>query len=628
MAYLHSKLRSPSMRVGLDVRHFSLVVAVVIVAVAQRGPAQPIQGARFKVAAIADGDPQPGALVETTPDNGATSADAFVPRRVILKFKAGASDAGKHRVVGCAIGARAAAEIPQLGVTVMELPATASEMAQVRALRQEPEVEFAELDRVYAPADLLPNDYWYFGQWHLPKIAAPVAWPVTTGSSSVVIAICDTGIDSAHPDLASKLVPGWNVFGNNADLTDQTGHGTSVAGAAAAASNNSVGVASPAWGCPIMPIRVSNSTGMATSSTIASGILWAADHGARVVNVSYYGVNNDATVTSAAQYLQSRGGVMTAAAGNDGQYYSAPDNPYILAVGATGSNDVLASFSTRGNFLDLTAPGAGIYTTTRGGGYGSATGTSFSAPLAAGVAALVMSARPTLTPGQVQDVLKQSANDLGTTGWDSSYGWGRINAAQAVALAATFGPDTTQPTVSFSAPAAGASVSGTVNVQLSATDNVGVTSAMLFVDGVYFATASAPYSISWNTATVANGQHTLLATASDAAGNTATAQRNVTVNNSMADTVPPTIAITSPTDQWIVSGSRTNLQVRVNVSDNVGVSRVELYIDGVLRSVSTVTPFTTAWNTRTTPSGAHVLRCRAYDAAGNMGLSQQITVYN
>ncbi|HKQ48942.1 MAG TPA: S8 family serine peptidase [Phycisphaerae bacterium] len=627
MAWSTIKRQARSWPTWLRATRSFLICGLILLVGTSRATAQPMHGARFEMESLEDGA-RVAIVGDRTANEVEPAAETFVPGRVILKFKPGASDAGKQRAVGRAVGARAAAEIPQLGVTILELPATASETAQMHALRLEPEVEFAELDRVYPPADLLPNDYWYFGQWHLPKIAAPIAWGATTGNSGVIIAICDTGIDSTHPDLASKLVPGWNVYSNDADLTDQTGHGTSVAGAAAAASNNNVGVASPAWGCPIMPIRVSNSTGMATSTMIATGILWAADHGAKVVNVSFYGVNGDATVTSAAQYLQGRGGVMTAAAGNDGLFYSAADNPYILAVGATGSDDVLASFSSRGNYIDLTAPGAGIYTTARGGGYGSATGTSFSAPIAAGVAALVMSVRPELSPDQVQAVLKQSANDLGTTGWDSSYGWGRVNAAQAVALAAIYGGDTTLPTVSFSTPASGAGVSGTITVQVSAADNVGVASVKLFIDGTYFATASAPYAISWNTALFPNGAHTLLATATDAAGNMAVAQRSVTVNNTVTDTVAPTVAITSPTDQWIIQRSQRNLQVYVSASDNVSVTRVELYVDGVLKSTSTVAPFTTAWNTRSMPSGAHFVQCRAYDAAGNVGLSAPITVYN
>src|SRR6185369_4047715 len=117
-------------------------------------------------------------------------------------------------------------------------------------LRSQPEVVFAELDRIYEPQTVTPNDPWYANwEWHLKKISAPTAWSTTTGSNSVTIAIIDTGVYASHEDLASKLVSGWNVYSNNSDTSDVYGHGTQVAGAAAAASNNGLGVASVCWGC-------------------------------------------------------------------------------------------------------------------------------------------------------------------------------------------------------------------------------------------------------------------------------------------------------------------------------------------------------------------------------------------
>src|SRR5438093_6643264 len=161
-----------------------------------------------------------------------------------------------------------------------------------------------------------------------------------------------------------------------------------------------------------------------------NGLIWAADRGARVANMSYQ-VSDSLTVKSAAQYFQSKGGVVTIAAGNDASFDPTSDNPYVLTVGATNSTDTLAGFSTTGNQLGLTAPGISIQTTNRGSGYATWSGTSFSAPIAAGVAALVISANPSLAAAQVQNVIKQSADDLGSAGWDSSYGWGRVNAARA-----------------------------------------------------------------------------------------------------------------------------------------------------------------------------------------------------
>jgi subtilisin family serine protease len=148
-----------------------------------------------------------------------------------------------------------------------------------------------------------------------------------------------------------------------------------------------------------MPIRVSDSTGSASYSNLAAGLNWAADHGARVANISYI-VSGSATVTSAAQYMQSRGGVTVSSAGNYSTFDSSADNPYILTVTATDPNDVLYSWSNTGNNVDLAAPGC-VYTTNNSGGYSSGCGTSFSAPIVAGVAALVQSVNPGLTPSQL-----------------------------------------------------------------------------------------------------------------------------------------------------------------------------------------------------------------------------------
>jgi thermitase len=560
-------------------------------------------------------------LVSTTA-RAQVAPPAFVPGRVLVQFKLGTSATREQEIVA-EDGGESDREIAPIGVHIVQLRPNTSPVAAARAFGQHREVAFAEPDRILPPA-LVPNDTWYSSTWHLPKISAPAAWDTTTGSSAVTIAILDTGVDGAHPDLAPKMVPGWNFYDNNADTSDVYGHGTAVAGTAAACSNNGFGVASIAWGCKILPIRVSDVNGFATFSALASGITYAADHGARVANASFQ-ASNSATIDSAALYMQGKGGVVTISAGNDGTLVTSPDDPYVLTVSATDSSDLLASWSTTGNNIDLSAPGVSVMTTLRGGGCGSGSGTSFSAPVVAGVAALVISVNPALTAAQVQNVLKQGADDLGNPGWDPSYGAGRVNAARAVSLAGGPGgtTDTTPPTVSFNSPGAGATVSGTVSVQVNAGDNVGVASVSVSVDGGSPATdTTAPYSFTWDTTGWANGSHTLTATATDTSGNTATASIIVTVNN-VADTTAPTISITSPTAGATVSGM---VSVLVSTFDNVGVVKVELYVDGALTSTATSAPFTTKWNARKAAAAAHTLQSKAYDAAGNVGVSGAVTV--
>lgn len=552
--------------------------------------------------------------------------EQFVPGRVLVKFRSGTS-AGRVRELVASHGARDKGEIGATGVRVLQLPEQASEDAAMRVFQSMPDVEFAELDRILPPEETLPNDPWFPNwEWHLKKIQAPMAWSTTTGSPSVVIAILDTGVDGTHEDLVPKLVPGWNTYNNNSNSSDIAGHGTAVAGTAAAASNNGMGVASVCWGCMIMPVRVSDTSGNASYSAIASGLTWAADHGARVANISYI-VSDSSTVTSAAKYFQEKGGVVASSAGNYSTFSNASDNPYILTVSATDQFDVIYSYSNRGNNIDLAAPGDS-FSTKMGGGYVSVGGTSYSSPIVAGVAALVLSANPNLTATQVQDILKQSADDLGTAGWDSNYGYGRVNAARAVGMASGSGggtSDTAPPTVSFTSPTAGATLSGTVNVQVSASDNVGVTSVSLSVDGVPGGTdASSPYAFQWDTTLVKNGSHTLTATASDAAGNASSASITVNVSNSVpVDSSPPSVLITSPSDGSKVS---VNVSVNVNASDNMGVTKVELYVDGVLAASSTSAPFATKWNSKKAAAGKHNLQCKAYDSAGNTSMSQVVSV--
>jgi thermitase len=545
-----------------------------------------------------------------------------VPGRVLVKFENGKAEAQISQLIEF-MQAKPVGRIPGIDVRVLQFGQGISEVAAARALGGRPDVVFAEPDVIMPPA-AEPNDPYYGSEWHLPKIAAPSAWDNTTGAGSVTIAILDTGCDPSHPDLAAKYVPGWNFYDGNGDTSDVYGHGTAVAGCAAALSNNAVGVASVAWGCRILPIRISDPNGYAYYSTIASALTWAADQGARVANVSY-ACSDSSTVAAAAQYFQSKGGVVAAAAGNDSTFDSHADNPYVLTVSATDSNDALASWSNTGNNIDLAAPGVSIRTTNRGSGYGTWSGTSFSAPIVAGTAALVISANPALSGAAVQDLLEQSADDRGADGWDAQFGWGRVNAWRAVTLAlGAGGGDSEPPTASFGSPANGETVSGTVVVQVEASDNLGMASVSLYVDGQLAGTDSnVPYSFLWDTLDAAEGAHTLKAVASDDAGNTGEAQISVTVHNQAADTTPPTVAITSPADGAQVGGS---VSVTVDTSDDVGVVRVELYVNGALVSSSNASPFKTSWNARKAAPGAYTLQCKAYDAAGNAGLSQPITV--
>src|SRR5579863_9834528 len=546
-----------------------------------------------------------------------------VPSRLLVGFKQGVPDSQVDAVVrGLQGGGHE--QVPGTNVQVVTLPANANENASANAFKNRPEVEFVEFDEIVPVSAVTPTDPDYAWQSsYLLQISAPAAWSSTTGSASVVIAIIDTGVDGTHPDLASKMVAGWNIYSKNSDTSDVYGHGTEVAGTAAAATDNGLGIAGVCWQCLIMPVRISDTKGTATYSNMASGISWAASHGARVANLSYE-ASTSSTVSQAAQSFMNAGGVVTIAAGNEGTFISAANNPYVLTVGGLTTANTLYSWSNYGNIIDLVAPGC-VYTTLSTGGYGAGCGTSFAAPIVAGVAGLMFSANPALTPASVMSMLEQSATDLGAPGWDTTFGWGDVNASGAVALAMGGGSTGgTGPSVSITTPASGTTVSGMVTTVASATDSTSISSVTFLVDGGLLCTASAsPYSCGWNSGNYANGSHSVSATARDTGGKSSTASVTVKVSNG-ADVTPPTVSITSPAPGTKVSKTVT---VTTSSSDNVGVVSVGLYVDNVLTATSTSAPFSFKWSTTHIASGSHTLQAVAHDAAGNTGASALVTVY-
>ncbi len=483
---------------------------------------------------------------------------AFASGYILVAPYAGTPDAAFEQALA-EHGGHSLGKLYGLNVHAVEVVAGLEEDTVARLTRN-PHVRFAEVDQLVTPAGTA-NDPYFASEWHLPKIGAPTAWNTSTGKG-VIIAILDSGVDGTHPDLAAQMVPGWNFYDNNSNTADVTGHGTAVAGAAAATTNNALGVASVAGGAKIMPIRISDTSGNALWSSIAQAITWAADHGARVVNFSYSGISaNSSTVHTAATYLRSKGGTLYIAAGNTGTNDSTAPSSVITVVSATDQNDNLASFSTYGSFVDIAAPGVNIISTQKGGGYCSCGGTSLATPIVAATAALILARRPDFGAAQVDSTLKASATDLAPAGTDIYFGAGRVNAAAAVALAAGTSVDSTPPTVAIASPTSGSTVAGIVPVTVNATDNIGVTKVDLRVNGTTVANDTlAPFQFSWDSTTVANGSVTLTAVAHDAAGNsTVSAGVALNVSNTMAvtgttvwvdDAVPTGATLSSSGDSW------------------------------------------------------------------------------
>ncbi len=535
--------------------------------------------------------------------------------QILVQPRSGLSDE-KFATILKRHGGRSKAKFKQINVHVVNVPPQAED-AVARALAKNPNVAFAEKDMLLELSAVIPNDPKYSSGWHLPKIDATNAWDNATGQG-ITVAILDTGVDATHPDLEAQMVAGWNSSSNNSNTSDVNGHGTKVAGTTAAITNNSLGVASIAWNARIMPLRVTDSSdGYAYWSSIASALTWAADHGADVANISY-DATGSSTINNAASYFKNKGGVTVVAAGNSGANPGHSDSPYMISVSATTSSDVRASWSSFGNYVDVSAPGAGIWTTTRGGGYGSVSGTSFASPATAGVVALIKSANPLLKPDEVEQILESTSVDLGSAGWDSYYGHGRVNASAAVLAALNYqAQDTTAPNVTITSPTADV-VADVVGVNVSASDNVGVERVDLFADGVFIGSDStSPFAFSWNTNSASEGPVSLVAYAYDASANEGRSNSVVvSVDNipDPVDDIAPSVAITNPADGSTLS--RT-VDIRVSANDNVAVTKLSLYIDGSLKSVSNANALAYSWNTRKAASGAHTIAVKAEDAAGN-----------
>jgi serine protease len=327
--------------------------------------------------------------------------------------------------------------VPRLRVVVVHV-APGRPSAALRALRRSRAVRYAEpLHRLQALAEVAP-DPGRPQQWGLDAIGADAAWAVTRGAG-VVVAVVDTGVALA-PDLAGRLLPGWNVIARSDDATDDNGHGTHVAGTVAEVAGNGLAESGVAPEASILPVKVLDSTGVGSDVDVAAGIVWAADHGSRIVNLSLGGSEASTVLADGVTYARSKGVLIVAAAGNDGGTVGVPARlGGVIAVGAIDANRVRAPFSAGGRALDLVAPGVGILQQTLDGVGGFAdrswSGTSMASPQVAGVAALALAAGRAKTAAGVARLLTRTALDLGAPGRDPAYGAGLVRADAALGVA-------------------------------------------------------------------------------------------------------------------------------------------------------------------------------------------------
>ncbi|MEQ1823761.1 MAG: S8 family peptidase [Fimbriimonadaceae bacterium] len=329
-----------------------------------------------------------------------------------------------------------------IGVTLVDLPDGMTVSQGLAAFRARSEVVYAEPNYI-ARAHLTPNDPLFGQMYGLPKIQCPQAWDLHFGSSTIKVADIDTGVDMTHPDLQNnKFAPGYDFANDDSDPTDDHGHGTHTTGTIAANGNNAVGVIGVAPNVTIIPIKVLAASGGGTYDMIIGGIKFGADNGASVLSMSLGGSGASQAMQDALVYALGKGALPVASAGNNGDtnlnYPAAYDE--CIAVAATDANDQRAGFSTYGDWVEVAAPGVDILSTTMGGGYGLNSGTSMSCPHVAGLAGLIKSADPTLTPAQIRTLIQNNCDPVG-----NFVTKGRINAFRAMPLISIGQPYTLAP---------------------------------------------------------------------------------------------------------------------------------------------------------------------------------------
>lgn len=379
--------------------------------------------------------------------------------RLLVKFKSSSAQNERVSLLG-SLHAKQIGVLHDLGIAVITVPSAGAKAAlsSVRASRL---VSFAERDAVLKPQDTLPSDPSFpsgrfgvaGGAWGWTMTHTTQAWDVTRGDPNVVIAILDSGIKPAGlSDFDGQIASTYNAMTGSTDVTTNAGnHGTYVAGIAGLAMDNAMGNAGFCPGCRLMVVQVGTDSG-AYLSDIADGLTYAADHGAKVANMSWAGTNDSSTLRSATTYAHQRGVLMTAAAGNSNcncVTYPAAD-PYVLGVAGVDNSGNKAGDSNYGNWIPVAAPEGNMtaWPSLNGApGYAPVGGTSSAAPAVAGIAGLLFSADPTATATALEQALETSAAPVGF-----SIGYGRVDALAALQFLGVDDPQPSSPPFNRSAP--------------------------------------------------------------------------------------------------------------------------------------------------------------------------------
>lgn len=509
--------------------------------------------------------------------------------------------------------------VKQTDEYIIEVPEGSDENTVARDLLDTGFFQYAEPDWILYPL-VSPNDTFLAQSWQHNNMQSRQAWDLHTGNPTVSVAICDTGLRTTHEDFQLHRLEGYNAVdrqweSNGGNISAVHPHGTQCTGCAAANGNNGKGVVGIGWNLAHRMMRVSNSSGGgAAVSTLQHAARTAVENGSRVASVSYSGADTSSNLTTAS-YVKSQGGLVLWAAGNDNRNLSFGnrDNDDLIVVGATTEADAKASFSAFGAFVDVTAPGASVATasSTSDTAYVYASGTSFACPIAAGLCALIWSANPSLTPDQVEAILKSSCDDLGATGTDNTFGYGRVNSFKAMQQATS---GNNAPSADFSA----STTSGTAPLTVQFSDqSTGNPSSWSWSFGDSGSSSSQNPSHTYTTP----GTYTVSMTATNSSGSdtrtrsnyiTVSAQNqapNVSAGADQTITLPATASLDGTvTDDGLPNNSVTSTWSRVSGPGTVSF--------GNANAVDTSASFSSA--------GTYVLRLTAND--GQLSSSDTVTI--
>lgn len=276
-----------------------------------------------------------------------------------------------------------------------------------------PDIEYAQPNYKYS-IEYSTSDPYLTYEWGLDQINAHKVWNLSLCDVAPMIAVVDTGVNVGHLDLKNNIVKGYNIIDGTTDVRDDCGHGTHIAGIAAAVTNNATGIAGVSGNSKILPVKVLDEEGNGYSSDIAAGIKWAADNDAKIINLSLGGSNYDNYLKEAVDYAIRKGCIIVAAAGNRGSYRPTYPAAFegVIAVTAVDENNQLCNFSNFGRYIDIAAPGLDIYSTSKDGGYEYRSGTSMACAFVAGTIALVWGGAPDKTPVEIENIIKDSAKKV------------------------------------------------------------------------------------------------------------------------------------------------------------------------------------------------------------------------